>query len=1031
MDKTLEEMLNSNNLNANDVMQEIVKVRAKLSNVNVDNMSDDEKEVSQIVTQFLDEAERDVNDARNIPLYKAIDVQNRNEKLRSAIANIDNAISNLAYLDESLVDLDNNQEMVAGGNGGIPGVSLRQDEVDQLFQNRTNNVEQASGNETLSREQVADEIQRNYDKVTSVPALEDLREQKDVLALEDLREQNQNVNLENETEIEMDREEPMFQQGASSYYDPQRPLISRFMRYFDASMPSNSFQAIDFGKHIFRYMLPNDRIPQDSASLMNMTRLTLQQRDGFTDKDFVRLVIDKVNDNPGLITFDMVADLVESDAYKNYGTTSGSELGRKQKFERWIRDKSVLKKIEDPVVCALHEDSMKRVAAAIMPEKDKEKYFAKIDGKIAEFEDVCAKRIREDKSIITQLEANVREIGESGPRENALKKVRDMYGIICTPPFGALYSEKIDADLAAKTTIAEKNIATSGHVAYANMTLEALAKRGAISQKDLQKVTIDELPFKDKTQLQPQLKKRGAAFYVGDVLKTTASSFVGATAFSIIGKICPPAAGIAAAALLAGSGFKAARDEYKKLDKNPEYTKLQKIRKAALKGTSAVVTKGIPALAAVALGPVARVFGAAGVAVRSFVEDVEHRAEIQRQNQQALEENQNQLQQNEQGNQQRHKKGVKGFISDFVGGIKDKFNKTRESIKSLKGKDIGKSVAYGISKGLATYFGAQAGIGAGNALGDNLNNAQTPSYADKYIAEHPGAHYDENGWVRNADGSYPRNENEQLFGREDRVFRALYDHETWDSHGNIIDKPGYSFSSQNNTDISYNNEPPVNATFEGRESLNERQASNFDKLLEREGTLIERHNEQIAREINRVDTASIRNEMLEYNADVMQDFEKALETEQAKILEDGKVTPAESRKYLDKVNDFLNEREQNVTNVIEENNYDYEPNVNAQFSDPRQSVLDKPELKGGLSERRFENLRQYEAQQYEQYAQTHQGATESTLNEYRQKSFGEGSAFDQQLDEYAENQRLNRREYETLKQNIENVYKNQDDGRSL
>ena len=882
---------------------------------------------------------------------------------------------------------------------------------------------------------------------------------------------------EQKTETVMD-EEPVFQQGASSYYDPQRPLISRFMRYFDASMPSNSFQAIDFGKHIFRYMLPNDRIPQDSASLMNMTRLTLQQRDGFTDKDFIRLVIDKVidkgNDNPGLITFDMVADLVESDAYKNYGTTSGSEFGRKQKFERWICDKSVLKKIEDPVVCALHEDSMKRVAAAIMPEKDKGKYFAKIDGKIAEFEDLYAKKIREDKSLITQLEANAREIGESGPRENALQKVRDMYGIICTPSFGALYSEKIDTDLAAKTTIAEKNIAASGHVAYANMTLEALAKRGAISQKDLQKVTIDELPFKDKTKSQ-QLEKRGAGFYVRDVLNTAVSSCVGATAFSIIGKICPPAAGIAAAALLAGSGFKAARDEYKKLDKNPEYTKLQKIRKAALKGTSAVVTKGIPALAAVALGPVARVFGAAGVAVRSFVEDVEHRAEMQRQNQQALEENQNQLQQNEQGNQQRHKKGIKGFISDFVGGIKDKFNKTRENIKSLKGKDIGKSVAYGISKGVATYFGAQAGVAAGNALGNNLNtgiaeireqqankmttkeivsenmkdvgdnlrkggfdldaqavnDTQTLSYADKYIAEHPGAHYDENGWVQNADGSYPHNENGQLFGNESRVFRDLYAHETLDSHGNIIDKPGYSFSSQNNTDISYDNEPPVNATFEGREPLNEKQASNFNKLLEREGTLIERHNEQIAKEINRVDTASIRNEMLEYNADVMQDFEKALETEQAKILEDGKVTPAESRKYLDKVNDFLNEREQNVTNVIEENNYDYEPNVNAQFGDPRQSVLGKPELKGGLSERRFENLRQYEAQQYEQYAQVHQGTTESTLNEYRQKSFGEGSAFDQQLDEYAENQRLNRREYEALKQNIENVYKNQDDGRSL
>jgi len=970
MDKTLEEMYNSNNINANTVMQEIAKVRERLSSVNTGDMSDDEKEVySQVVAQFLNEAEHDVNDAKKIPVYKEIDVQNRNEKLRSAIENIDNAISNLAYLDESLVDLDNNQEMTAGGNGGIPGVSLPQDEVDQLYQNRTNNVEQATGNETLSREQVADEIQRNYDRVTSVPALEDLREQKDVLALEDLREEEKVLALEDlreqnvalEPEVEINQEEPVFQHGASSYYDPQRPLISRFMRYFDASMPSNSFQAIDFGKHIFRYMLPNDRIPQDTESLMNMTRLTLQQRDGFTDKDFVRLVIDKVNDNPGLITFDMVADLVESDAYKNYGTTLGSELGSKQKFECWIRDKSVLKKIEDPVVCALNEESMKRVAAAIMPEKDKEKYFAKIDGKIKEFDDVCAQKLREDKSLITQLEANAREVGESGSRENALQKVRDMYGIICTPPFGALYGEKIDADLAAKTTIAEKNIAASGHVAYANMTLEALAKRGVISQKDLQKVTIDELPFKDKTQSQPELKKRGVAFYVSDVLKTAASSFVGATAFSVIGKICPPAAGIAAAALVAGTGFKAAREEYKKLDKNPEYTKLQKIRKAALKGTSAVVTKGIPALAAVALGPVARVFGAAGVAVRSFVEDIEHRAEIQRQNQQALEQNQDQLQQHEQGNQQQHKKGIKGFISDFVGGIKDKFNKTRESIKSLKGKDIGKSVAYGISKGFATYFGAQAGVGVGNALGDRLSagiteipeqqtdkmttkeitnenmndvgntldNTQIPSYADKYIAENPGAHYDENGWVQNADGSYACNENGQLFGNENRVFRDLYAHETLDAHGNIIDKPGYTTVSQNNTGISYT-EPEVKATFNGRalneveevaDFKNERHERMYNELLEREERSTARHNEKMNKMINTVSSDYIRNQMLENEASLMKDFENSLDIMRDDIIADGRVTQAETSRYLNEQREFFSDREQRLYDAIRENGY--------------------------------------------------------------------------------------------------------------
>ena len=577
------------NIEPKEVAEKIQNAKDVLNEINFDDSDLRTEEVDSImndVNELIRDAEREYQGGMN----KVQDIEARNEMFNSSIEKTAKVMEYVELLNSFINEkgAETNTEQ-STGTVGTPDVSSTQDEFDQVLQNRTSNVEQSSASETLSAEQLADEIQRTYDRVTSVPAIEDMREQSDVEqtlanetlsaeqladeiqrtydrvtsvpALEDLREQN----LENKTETEMDREEPMFQQGASSYYDPERPLISRFMRYFDASMPSNSFQAIDFGKHIFRYMLPNDRIPQDSESLMNMTRLTLQQRDGFTDKDFVRLVIDKVidkgNDNPGLITFDMVADLVESDAYKNYGTTSGSELGRKQKFERWICDKSVLKKIEDPVVCALHEDSMKRVAAAIMPEKDKEKYFTKIDGKIAEFEDLYAKKIRKDENLITLLEANTRQQGESGIRENALQKVRDMYGIICTPPFGALYGEKISTDDASKSTIAEKNIAASGHVAYANMTLEALAKRGAISQKDLQKVLIDELPFNDKTQSQPQLKKRGALFYVGDVLKTAGSSFIGAAAFSILGKICPPAAGIAAAAMAVGGGFKAARDE--------------------------------------------------------------------------------------------------------------------------------------------------------------------------------------------------------------------------------------------------------------------------------------------------------------------------------------------------------------------------------------------------------------------------------------------------------------------------------------
>lgn len=62
------------------------------------------------------------------------------------------------------------------------------------------------------------------------------------------------------------------------------------------------------------------------------------------------------------------------------------------------------------------------------------------------------------------------------------------------------------------------------------------------------------------------------------------------------------------------------------------------------------------------------------------------------------------------------------------------------------------------------------------------------SYVEQYLRSHPGATVDKNGWVQNADGSYAHNENGQLFGIEERVFRSLTSDETLDQYGNIVDK---------------------------------------------------------------------------------------------------------------------------------------------------------------------------------------------------------------------------------------------------
>ncbi len=75
-----------------------------------------------------------------------------------------------------------------------------------------------------------------------------------------------------------------------------------------------------------------------------------------------------------------------------------------------------------------------------------------------------------------------------------------------------------------------------------------------------------------------------------------------------------------------------------------------------------------------------------------------------------------------------------------------------------------------------------------NEDGELINN-QELSYVEQYIHDHPGAHLDKNGWMQNADGSYARNELNQMFGDENRAFRALTENEQLDKFGNIVDKP--------------------------------------------------------------------------------------------------------------------------------------------------------------------------------------------------------------------------------------------------
>ena len=249
-------------------------------------------------------------------------------------------------------------------------------------------------------------------------------------------------------------------------------------------------------------------------------------------------------------------------------------------------------------------------------------------------------------------------------------------------------------------------------------------------------------------------------------------------------------------------------------------------------------------------------------------------------------------------------------------------NDAGAGIDSVNGVGAGNGTGAGVSVGNGVVNDdLQAGNGAAGVTAQGAAVEPTLSYAEQYLKNDPDVKADKNGWLfkENANGQpvYIKDASGKMVGLPGAKKRELFDYETLDEAGNIVNK------------VNEVTEPKMTATFEKptlEDFKNERHAERFEEMQERDDRAIDRHNAKMDEMISEVDSKYIREQMEANEAKAMQDFENRLDDRYREIAADGKVTQAEAMGLTNERNEFLREREQNLRNAIKANGYD--KNVN-------------------------------------------------------------------------------------------------------
>ena len=494
-----------------------------------------------------------------------------------------------------------------------------------------------------------------------------------------------------------------------------KPLLKKFMKYFD-NTDANKLRSIDFGKFLFKIYYPDREIPSDSAALLNATHslFTVGFDDSLiTDEAFVRFVIEKCTSEPGLLTFDMIADLLESPAYKKFGQKSSEDALKKYNFEKDLIYASMLLKIDEmlPDDVVLSEDSMRRLITAIEhifkdPKKVKTKFEKQINEKIDEFDETYINHA--NKNAVKELQ----KISDAKGQE-PVAQLKQIYSVLCDEEHASFFAEAIDSITMGAKDSKTRQTMIEGATVDTNNILYAVAQRKGLSDQEFEKISYELPLLKRSAQFEQQAAKIAGKKTtktlnpVVDVARTFAQSLTGATVISTISAI--PGVGTAVGPLLGvatviRAGLHAGLVNYSEAKKaakaRGEELNKSDARKIALKTGLAMMGKAVPYAMSIAVGPKMRAVGAGIVVAKTMFDDLDRRADAQ-------------LAQVEQMEAQSSQpKTFKSRLKNIVTAVKE---------KRLKFSDFAKATTYGAAKGAAIYLGGSVGHNLGQSVGSNVS----------------------------------------------------------------------------------------------------------------------------------------------------------------------------------------------------------------------------------------------------------------------------------------------------------------------
>lgn len=496
------------------------------------------------------------------------------------------------------------------------------------------------------------------------------------------------------------------QEEVDALHDKEKtPLLNSFTKYFDYTSQVNLLRSLDFAKSLIRFYAPKETVPENPKDLLaaagNVFATKIAKKIN-PDEEFARFVVGKVNQDPGLVTFDMIGDLVKSDAYKNLGRNNTKDKREKSRFERWVLNKSMLAKMDEnsPVNVVLAEDAMRTVVNELVTGEKSAKYKKQIDSIVKDFDDTFVEGFDEEKfnTLKNIIEA------PTDSNEKYKDKLNKVFETLCVKPdLATVTNEIIETVYLGAETKNKRSVALCGIGTSANMCLEAVYKQvnkqgGLKSKQSAKNIFISEDDLKSLYVSPLDVSKTTKLFAKGEVLKDIGVTFglsVGGTVlFSTIQNLMPFGNVVSAIVGVGGvvlQAFKTGNKEYQKAKlqaekhgngvvSKKELTKIGwKTGFATLKGMAPYLVAEIVNNST--LGKVLRGVGALAVGVKTFWADLERSAGLNDEYTQAV--------------QKKLSKWFKPEKKDLLKTLKDNWKSAKEKghLKSIFGHAAGKAAA--------------------------------------------------------------------------------------------------------------------------------------------------------------------------------------------------------------------------------------------------------------------------------------------------------------------------------------------------